>query len=258
VTPSLVVLVAALGAAVASMAVYAFAGARPDADAKVKGSEFLGGAGNFVVHWFMWAVGPAERLSLRLGATPDVFNFAGLGFGLLSGIFIARGQLELGGWAIALGGIADILDGRIARATGVVSDYGKFIDSTLDRFVEVFAFLGFAFYLRQTPWGAPLAAAALAGSLLVSYARARGESVGVPGPKGLMQRAERLVLTCLVCLADPSLTAWLRVPVGTAVLWVLAVIAVTTFLTATHRTIGISMELRRKAMDSKGWINPKD
>jgi hypothetical protein len=42
------------------------------------------------------------------------------------------------------------------------------------------------------------------------------------------------------------------------VLWVLAVIAVTTFLTATHRTIGISMELRRKAMDSKGWINPKD
>ena len=83
------------------------------------------------------------------------------------------------------------------------SKYGKFIDSTLDRFVEVFALLGFVVFLRATPYGLLVAAAAMAGSLLVSYARARGESLGVLCKEGLMQRAERLVLTFLVLLARP-------------------------------------------------------
>ena len=91
----------------------------------------------------MWALSPAERLFLRMGLTPDFFNFAGLFCGLASGILIGLGRLEWGGLAIALGGVADIFDGRIARARKLASPYGTFIDSTLDRFVEVFAFLGF-------------------------------------------------------------------------------------------------------------------
>ena len=156
------------------MALYAVAGRRRDADALGKGSQFAAGVGDFLVHWFMWLLGPVERFFLAAGATPDVFNFAGLGFGLASGVLIGMGRLELGGGAIALGGICDILDGRLARALKLSSDYGKFIDSTLDRFVEVFAFLGFAYYLRATDYGSFVAAAAICGSLLVSYARARG------------------------------------------------------------------------------------
>lgn len=244
---SSVVLVSLLAAALVSMGAFAALGGRRDADAERKGTRFLGGIGQFFLHWFMWAIGPAERLCLRLGATPDLFNFAGLGFGFASGVLIATGRLELGGWAIALGGVADILDGRIARARELASDYGKFIDSTLDRFVEAFAFLGFTIYLRPIRFGPAVAAAALAGSLLVSYARARGETVGEPGPAGLMQRAERLVLTCLVCLADAPLTARLGLPPGTAVFWVLALIAATAFLTAVHRTVAIALRLRRRA-----------
>jgi CDP-diacylglycerol--glycerol-3-phosphate 3-phosphatidyltransferase len=168
----------------------------------------------------------------------------GLVLGAASGVAIALGRLELGGLAIALGGVADILDGRIARLTSVASDFGDFVDSTFDRFVEVFAFLGFVIYLRESTWGPFLAAAAMGGSLIVSYARARGEVLGVLCTGGLMQRGERLVLTCLVCFLDPPLTAWLRLPAGTVVLWMLALMTLATFLTAVHRTIWIGARLR--------------
>ncbi len=242
-TPSLVALIATLGLASASMLAFATFGRR-DADAERKGAQFLMGIGNFLVHWLMWVISPAERFLLAIGAGPDALNFAGLAFGALSGLLIATEHLELGGWAIALGGICDILDGRLARALKLDSSYGKFIDSTLDRFVEVFAFLGFVVFLRGFTWGPLLATAAITGSLLVSYTRARGESVGVLCKEGLMQRAERLVLTCLACFADAPLSSALEVASGSIVLWSVALIAAGTFLTAAHRTFWISARLR--------------
>src|SRR5207237_8037871 len=138
---------------------------------------------------------PFVSVSLRLGLGPTFYNYAGLFLGLAAGALLALGRLEWAGWAIILGGLADVLDGRIARLTGAASDYGDFIDSTFDRFVEAFIFLGFAVYLRGTPYGALLAGSALAGSLLVSYSRARGEVLGVVCSGGLMPRGERLLLT---------------------------------------------------------------
>jgi phosphatidylglycerophosphate synthase len=125
------------------------------------------------------------------------------------------------------------------------SDRGKIqaIDSTLDRFVEVFALLGFVVFLRATPYGAFCAAAAMAGSLLVSYARARGESLGVLCKEGLMQRAERLVLTILVCWLDRAVSAWWGLAVGTPSAFVLGLIAVGTFGTAIQRTAWIARRL---------------
>lgn len=241
----LAILAGLLAASFVSMAAYALLGGRPDADAQKKGTRFLMGVGDFLAHWFLWTLTPIERPLLRLKATPDIFNFAGLGFGLLSGVLIGTGRLELGGLAIALGGVSDILDGRLARALKLESDYGKFIDSTLDRFVEVFAFLGFVFYLRPHAWGPLVAAAAITGSLLVSYARARGESVGVLCKEGLMQRAERLALSCLACLSDPPLTSHFGWAPGSVVLWALLLIAVGTFITAAQRTVWIARRLRR-------------
>lgn len=231
-------------AALASMAVYALRGGREDKDASAKGAQFLMGAGNFLVHWLAWVLRPLDRLALALGLSPDFFNFAGLVLGLISGLAIGSGRLEWGGVLIALGGIADIMDGRVARARGLASDYGKFIDATLDRFVETFALLGFVFHLRRFEHGPLLAAAALAGSLLVSYTRARGESVGVLCKEGLMQRAERLVLLSLVCLADRPLSGALGVEQGTPALFVVGLIAAGTLFTAAHRTFWIAARLR--------------
>jgi len=245
-SPSLVVLAIVLGAAFVSMPVFAHARrGRPDPDAQEKGSSFLLGMGDFLVHWLMWAIGPVERALLQAGAGPDSMNAAGLGFGLLSGILIGLGELEAGGWAIALAGVCDILDGRLARARQLASPYGKFVDATLDRFVETFAFLGFAWYFAEWRFGPLVVAAGLGFSLLVSYAQARGETVGVSGSGGLMQRAERLTLQILGCLFDPLLCRWLGQPDGSVLFWILVATALGSFATAVHRTAWIARRLRR-------------
>jgi phosphatidylinositol phosphate synthase len=238
---------AVVGASLASMVPYALGGARRDRDQQGKDAHFVGGWGDFVLHWFMWAISPLVGASLRLGLTPDFYNYAGLALGLLSGALIAMGELEWAGWAIVAGGIADILDGRIARLQGIASDYGDFIDSTFDRFVEAFIFVGFMAYLRATPYGALLAGGAMSASFLVSYARARGEILGVNCSGGLMQRGERLLLTCLACFLDPWICAKRGWAAGTVAQGALALLAVTSLVTAIHRTIWIARRLRERA-----------
>ncbi len=235
-----------LGTLFLSMAVYAVRGPRQDADQKKKSGQLFLGAGDFLLHWFMWVVDPVTRLSIRLGLTPDFYNYVGLALGLGSGVLIATGRLGLGGWAIALCGVADILDGRIARLTGVASDFGDFIDSTFDRYVEIAALLGFLVLLGDRPFGPLLAASALAGSLAVSYTRARGEALGILCTGGLMQRGERLVLTCLGCLADPGLTRAFGWPRHGLIVAILGLITLGTLITTIHRTVWIAHRLKEK------------
>ena len=235
---------AALGALVVSMIVFAARGPGRDRDAESKKAQFLGGLGDFVLHWFLWLVAPAAALSIRLGLTADFYNFAGLAWGAVAGVAVALGQLELGGLALALSGVCDILDGRIARAQGVTSRYGAFIDAVLDRFIELFFFLGVAFFLRHSTAGAVAATLALGGSVLVSYARAVGESLGVECTGGLMQRGERLALLSLAGLADRLITTALGQSVGTVLLAVTWLIGLTSVVTAVHRTIWIAARLR--------------
>jgi CDP-diacylglycerol--glycerol-3-phosphate 3-phosphatidyltransferase len=185
-----------------------------------------------------------ERPIPRLGLTADFYNFAGLALGGLAGLAVALGQLEIGGWALVLSGVADILDGRIARATGATSRYGAFIDSLLDRFIELFFFVGFAFLARHSPNGAVAATLALGASILVSYARAMGESLGVECTGGLMQRGERLALLSLGCLADRSLSAALGQTTGAVLTGVAYFIGATSLATAVHRTVWIARRLR--------------
>ena len=243
--PEPAVLAVVVAASLVSLAVYALGhrGER-DADAQRKGTRFLLGAGDLLLHWLLWTLGPLERALVAAGALPDHVNAAGLLFGVASGALIGAGRLEAGGWAMVLAGVCDVLDGRLARARQVASAYGKFIDSTLDRFVETFAFLGFAVYFSGRPWGPLVVAAGLGGSLLVSYTQARGESVGVSGSGGLMQRGERLVLSILGCLLDPTLSRALRQPEGTVLLWVRAVVACGALGTALYRTAWIARRLR--------------
>jgi len=227
-----------------SMAVYALRGMRRDADAEGKNAQFLGGLADFVLHWFLWLVAPAATVSIRLGLTADFYNFAGLAFGAAAGLAVALGRLELGGWALVLSGVCDILDGRIARATAMTSRYGAFIDSLLDRYIELFFFVGFAFFARHTGPGGVAATLALGSSVLVSYARAMGESLGVECTGGLMQRGERLALLCLGALADPSASAALGQPKGALLTGVLFLIGATSLATAVHRTVWIARRLR--------------
>ena len=236
------VLLGILGVALLSMPVFALvADGRADPhDKKDRGSFILG---DFARRWFYWFIRPVEGLSLALGLHPLVFNLLGVAFGALAGGFFATGYLYLGGWSVLLGGIADVLDGRIARARGLADERGAFLDSTLDRFAELGAFVGLGVFFADSDWGLAVVVAALGGSLLVSYARARGESVGVVCKLGIMQRAERLLAVGLGGILDPAVSAALGRPEGALLLPVLAVVAAGTLGTAVFRTVWIARRL---------------
>ena len=238
----IVVLLAILGVALASMPVYALtARGRADPhDLDDRGGFVLG---SFVRSWFYWFVRPVERVSLALRLPPTAFNLLGVALGIAAGVCFATGRVNLGGWGVLLGGAADVLDGRIARARDMANQRGAFLDSTLDRFAEVGAFVGLAVMYRDSGTAVAIIAVALGGSLLVSYARARGESLGIVCKVGIMQRAERLLLVGFGGILDPAVTAWRGWEQGTLLLWLITFMAVGTIGTAAYRTVWIANRL---------------
>ena len=232
-----------IGSALVSMIVYAVMGTGRDAGHDSKGTHLFMGVGDFLIHWLIWILNPAVEWSIRFGLTPNHHSYVATFFGFVSAGAMATGHLVVGGWMLALNGVIDTLDGHLARRTGQSSSRGDFIDGTLDRFIDVGTCLGLLIYFRHFAWGPLIAASAMGGSLIVSYARARGEVQGVVCHGGLMQRPERVVLLSAACVFDPIVTPGLGWAAGTLVLAALAVMAVTTFLTAVHRTIWIAARL---------------
>lgn len=223
-----------------------------DAEVVSRGKTLL--LGRWIRDWLMWVIGPFERAMIRVGVTPTVLNFIGAAFGLAAGVAFAFGALGTAGWLIMLGGVADVFDGRIARVRGLVSSFGAFLDSTLDRFSESFSLLGLLVYFAAVPLLVFATAAAMSGSLLVSYTKARGESLGVRSPGGLMQRAERLVLLALGAIVDPFLTSRAGWTPGTVLGGVVTVIALGTWETACYRLYFIGRALRAES----GPLAPPD
>ena len=113
----------------------------------------------------------------------------------VAAFFLARGHLLTGGILVLVGGTFDILDGKVARATGYASRFGALFDSTIDRYSEVLAFFGVGFYFvaQEMYKSSIFTFIALGGSMMVSYIRARSEGLGYDCKVGIMQRPERVV-----------------------------------------------------------------
>jgi len=141
---------------------------------------------------------PLVRLAQRLGITPNRVTVIGFAVVLVAAVLVALGQLLAGAVVLVLGSLLDAVDGALARATGSSSPFGSFLDSTLDRAAEAILYVGLIAYLLRVdadPIGPVLLAlAALCGSFMVSYTRAKAESLGVSASVGLAPRTERLVL----------------------------------------------------------------
>ena len=242
--PELAVLVAVAAGAGVTMAIFALSPARRAGDELESASRGKFVLGSFVRHWFYWFIRPVVRASLGLGLSPLFYNLLGVVLGAVAGWFFASGHFATAGWAVLLSGAADALDGRIARARGLASPRGAFLDSTLDRFAEVAVFVGLAVAFRASAPALAVLTAALGGSLLVSYTRARGESQGVLCTLGVMQRAERLLLIGLGAILDGGGSALLGRGPGTFLLGVLVLTAVGTVATAVFRTVWIARRLQ--------------
>jgi CDP-diacylglycerol--glycerol-3-phosphate 3-phosphatidyltransferase len=141
---------------------------------------------------------PLVRLASRLGITPNRVTMIGFGVVVVAAGLVAFGQLLIGAVVLVAGSLLDAVDGALARATGGSTAFGNFLDSTLDRAAEGILYAGIvAYFLRASADPLPpvlLALAALCGSFMVSYTRAKAEALGVSASVGLAPRTERLVL----------------------------------------------------------------
>ena len=138
---------------------------------------------------------PVGRGLGRAGISADGLTVIGLVFAVGTAFAIADGRLVLGVIGIVLTGLPDILDGSVARTSGKATPRGAFFDSVCDRVADAAIFCGVAWYLAgQSPRLPVLVLAVLALSMLITYERARAESLGFTARGGLMERAERMVL----------------------------------------------------------------
>ena len=158
---------------------------------------------------------PLARLISRTGISPNVITV--IGFILMIGVAIvlALGYFFWGGILITAVAIFDAVDGTLARMMGRTSRFGAFLDSTLDRFSEAVIFLGlFIYFVGQNQnLELILIYATVVGSLMVSYARARAEGIGVPLKDGLFTRFERVFILVVGLIFDQL----------TIALWILAI-----------------------------------
>jgi CDP-diacylglycerol--glycerol-3-phosphate 3-phosphatidyltransferase/CDP-diacylglycerol--inositol 3-phosphatidyltransferase len=143
----------------------------------------------------VWA--PLGNLLLRMGVSPNTVTFVGT-LGVVAGavVFFPQGLLLVGVLVITAFVFSDMLDGYMARASGQVSKFGAFWDSTLDRIGDAAIFGGLAMYYvgpGDNQWFAALAIYCLSMGSVTSYARARAESLGMQAKVGIAERADRLV-----------------------------------------------------------------
>jgi len=196
-----------LFAALAFFAVSAFYWSRTAgkeaAETEISGRSRSALTNLFFRRWFYWILGPIERTLIEKKVHPEVLNWAGLAFNILAGFQLAHGRPGTAALGIALGGGCDLLDGRIARKRGITSKRGAFIDSTLDRYADAAVYTGLLWLFAGDRVLSMIVFMAALGAMLVSYARARGEALGVQDAPAFAQRPERLLLTVLACMFSP-------------------------------------------------------
>jgi phosphatidylinositol phosphate synthase len=148
---------------------------------------------------FYAAVSPLVDRLIRAGVRPNTITTIGTGLVLISAVVYASGHIRIGGLLLLLSGVADTLDGQVARGGAMVTRFGAFYDSTLDRVGDGATFIGIGAFLLTSPdvaYRTPaviLCMVAILGSVLVSYARARAEGLGLDCKVGIAQRAERVL-----------------------------------------------------------------
>jgi CDP-diacylglycerol--glycerol-3-phosphate 3-phosphatidyltransferase len=175
--------------------------------------------------------------------TPDALTISGVALCIAGSVavffeYAGWGFYWLGAVLFVIGSVLDILDGALARSRGIGSPFGAFLDSTVDRVGEGFmiASIGLVLVRHEQMWGVALAFAAIAGSFLVSYARARAEALGLRGDVGLGSRAERVVVITAGLVLAPLHELVLPAT--------MALLATTAWITVVQRILFVRKQLR--------------
>jgi CDP-diacylglycerol--glycerol-3-phosphate 3-phosphatidyltransferase len=195
-----------------------------------------------------WLLTPFIGVFRRLRITPNTLSFLSLPFAMLAALSIGCGHFGLGGPLLLVAFGLDAWDGLLARETAAANDAGEVVDATLDRYNDVVVMLGFLYYYRLdvVPW--LLASATLVGTVVVSYARAKGQAFGIDPNFGCFQRHERAVCLGVAATLAPALAILASEPADHpqyyAVVLALAALAVGTNVTAVSRSSFVINRLR--------------
>jgi CDP-diacylglycerol---glycerol-3-phosphate 3-phosphatidyltransferase len=182
------------------------------------------------------------------GIHPNILTTIGVLINGLCGVLFGFGQFFWAGVVLIIANVFDMLDGNVARKTGNVTKFGSFLDSSLDRLSDMFAFVGMIiFYAGNSPQHSIMnvfvASVGMMASIMVSYTTARSESLGVKANVGFVQRPERVVLLIIGALStwdwNSTNSFANRMP---QVLWVIAILSVWTLV---HRMYFIWKEFQR-------------
>ena len=184
---------------------------------------------------------PLALALIRLHVRPNLITTVGTLVVVASATAFALGWVRSGGFLLLLSGLFDMVDGRVARRGDMVSTFGAFYDSTLDRVGEAALFGGIAVYFLRggvppdrVMWAVVACLVALSASLLVSYTRARAEGLGLTAKVGIAQRAERVLL-----LGAPTMFLGAGNH-GVLLFWIVAVLAVATSVTVVQRILYVA------------------
>lgn len=187
----------------------------------------------------------------RLGITPNTVTLLGLLLSFATAVVIGSGHIVAGGAFVLFAGIFDMFDGAMARVSNAATTFGAFLDSTLDRYSESIILGGLLYYALQRPglhevlwpftneqqWMIALIFVAAVGSLMVSYAKARAEGLGLECKTGLLARPERVVIMAIGLLT------------GTTI-WALMLLAILSHVTAIERIVHVWRATNRLAADT--------
>ena len=181
---------------------------------------------------------PGAHLFHRLGLTPNMITLVGFGICAGAAVLVGAGYIWVGGIVFLAGGILDLFDGALARLTDQATPFGALLDSVMDRLGEAVLFLGIAIYVLREDFSEDrtllaivAVVLALITSQMVSYLRARGESLGIDTRAGLMTRPERVVLLSAGLMAGIASLRPLEV--------ILTVIAAISFITLLQRLLHV-------------------
>mgnify|MGYP000956203001 CR=1 FL=1 len=166
---------------------------------------------------FKGVIDPVAKFLLKIGFKPNMITYLGFLLTTAAAVLVATDHITVAGILLLVAAPLDVVDGSMARQLGESSTYGAFIDSVTDRYSELVLLFGLLIYYVQEPnmMGCILVFLAAGGSVMVSYTKARAESLGYSAKVGLLSRVERLIVL-VICLI-------FRIPM--VALWIIAVLA---------------------------------
>jgi CDP-diacylglycerol--glycerol-3-phosphate 3-phosphatidyltransferase len=215
---------------------------------KVSKSPYLP---RIIMEYGYWCSSLPVDFCVAVGITPNMITLLSLVATIAAAVLFGRGHFLAGGWTLVFAFICDAWDGIVARRMGISSIAGEFFDATMDRYCDMIGFLGFMYYYRQDPIPLAIASLAMIGSTVTSYARAKGESVGVDPNVGYMQRHERAAYLTTSAILAPLVAAYTERgaahPKYYLFLITLGIVALLTNITAIWRILFVMKRLRQKS-----------